>query len=169
MWVGRALSILFFLIRLRSGGLGGTVGEVGGVVGQISRSKSTKWTIPVRCSGQVLLVILHLSKVSQFPPGKYQPRCGADLVGNSESVKQLRTWLSGWLGSHGRFGLSFSPLLYDLPFRRGSSSTTDLNTTASTSDTGSEWGSGSDGQEPDVERTTALITGEVLLYIVNIG
>ena len=90
-------------------------------------------------------------------------------MGNSERVKQLRTWLSGWLGSHGRFGLSFSPLLYDLPFRRGSSSTTDLNTTASTSDTGSEWGSGSDGQEPDVERTTALIIGEVLLYIVNIG
>ena len=49
-----------------------------------------------------------------------------------------------------------------LPFRRGSSSTTDLNTTASTSDTGSDWGSGGsdDGQEPDVERTTALITGE---------
>ena len=164
---GWALSILS--IRLRSGGSGGTVGEVGGVEGRISRSRSTKWTTPVRCSGQVLLVILHLSKVSQFPPGKYQPRCGADLVGNSESVKQLRTWLSGWLGSHGRFGLSFSPLLYDLPFRRGSSSTTDLNTTASTSDTGSEWGSGSDGQEPDVERTTALITGEVLLYIVNIG
>jgi len=77
--------------------------------------------------------------------GKYQPRCGADLVGNCESIKQLRTWLSSWLGaSHGR---------------RGSSSTTDLNTTASTSDTGSEWGSGSDGQEPDVERTAALITG----------
>ena len=25
-----------------------------------------------------------------------------------------------------------------------------------------KWASGSDGQEPDIERTTALITGEVL-------
>ena len=52
----------------------------------------------------------------------------------------------------------------DLPFRRGSRSTTDLNRRASTSDTGSEWGSGSDDQEPDddVERTTALIQGEAM-------
>merc|ERR1719234_2292934 len=47
--------------------------------------------------------------------GKYQPRCGADIVGNRESVKQLRNWLSGWLGS---------------ALRRGSNSTTDANTTA---------------------------------------
>ena len=106
--------------------------------------------------------------------GKYQPRCGADIVGNRESVKQLRTWLSGWLGkSHGRCGAdSVSYILNKLVayfdnriFRRGSSSATDLNTTASTSDTGSEWGSGSDdGQEPDVERTTALINGEPFAY-----
>ena len=44
---------------------------------------------------------------------------------------------------------------------------TDANTTASTSDTGSDWGSGGsdDGQEPDVERTTALITGEFLFFL----
>ena len=61
--------------------------------------------------------------------------------------------------------VSASPHCYhDLPLRRGSSSTTDLNTTASTSDTGSEWGSGSDDQEPDVERTTALIRGEAMLH-----
>ena len=52
--------------------------------------------------------------------------------------------------------------LCGLPFKRGSSSTGDLNTTASASNTGIEWASGSDGQEPDNERTTALITGEVL-------
>ena len=46
--------------------------------------------------------------MTEFPTGKYQPRCGADIVGNRESVKQLRTWLSGWLGSaHGRFALIF--------------------------------------------------------------
>ena len=55
-------------------------------------------------------------------------------------------------------------VFHDLPFRfrRGSSSTTDLNRRASTSGTGSEWGSSSDDQEPDVERTTALIQGEAM-------
>ena len=43
-------------------------------------------------------------------------------------------------------------VFHDLPFRRGSRSTTDLNRRASTSDTGSEWGSGSDDQEPDFYR-----------------
>ena len=43
-----------------------------------------------------------------------------------------------------------------------------MNTTASASDTGSEWASGSDGQEPDVERTTALIIGEVLFCILSL-
>merc|ERR1719234_1945540 len=28
--------------------------------------------------------------------GKYQPRCGADVVGNRKGIQQLRTWLSGW-------------------------------------------------------------------------
>ena len=70
-----------------------------------------------------------------------------------EGAEQTRSliFLTNWL-----------PILI---FRRGSSSATDLNTTASTSDTGSEWGSGSDdGQEPDVERTTALINGELFAY-----
>ena len=43
-----------------------------------------------------------------------------------------------------------------------------MNTTASASNTGIEWASGSDGQEPDNERTTALITGEVLFCILSL-
>ena len=53
-----------YFIRWRSGGSGGTVGEVGGVEGRIWQSKSTKWTIPVRCSGRVSNSDSILSEVS---------------------------------------------------------------------------------------------------------
>ena len=89
----------------------------------------------------------------------------------TEDLALRLAWKVSWK-VRSRLSLLYSYILNKLVpffdnriFRRGSSSATDLNTTASTSDTGSEWGSGSDdGQEPDVERTTALINGEPFAY-----
>ena len=46
---------------------------------------------------------------------KYQPRCGSDVLGNEEVIRDIKEWLTGWTRSSAKSASGSNSLFLNFP------------------------------------------------------